>query len=285
MPYRLAAVDRNQHWHAVGHPSLLSQLDPSEIMLVKDGHVQVTQRLDEGRRHICYDLPEGKLQSGSGRTLPAAKVIGWQQTVMAAGVPHNRQHHAGCFGDGLIETGREDLIERLRSYHDVLHRIPRQHLGVYGPNRHEVMAASGVKIDEIMPEYTWVAVYKDGSFLTQRDPSNGRARSSAYIDVTNLAVFALLDRSCKIILVQHMYRGTRLIYRRRNLTRHNVRTGRDAHQVVHMVGWQETIGETNIQHIAYCFEHDRTVLMAGKFNNESLTRPIQQYDFELRTVG
>ena len=110
--------------------------------------------------------------------------------------------------------------------------------------------------------YSWVAVYTDGTrFCRDQD---GVTVSSEQIDRHRLASFILLDENNKPIITQHLDCGQRLIYRRRV----DKRPGR-ADIVCHLIGWQQTVGDTNIQHVAYVFEeYVPRIELAGRFRDD-----------------
>lgn len=116
--------------------------------------------------------------------------------------------------------------------------------------------------------FSWVAVYKDGGLLHQIDPDTGSERSSERIDRAALSSFVLLDHDGSTKLVQHLDPGHFLIYRRRT-----ERDATGATTVVHLVGWRRIIsiggGEPVIcQHVAYAFESDGRVAMAGDWRDD-----------------
>lgn len=94
---------------------------------------------------------------------------------------------------------------------------------------------------------SWKAIYSDGTSLSQFD-DDGQSVSSEHIDRSKLVSLVLLD-GIRPVLVQNFDPGQRLIYRHRKEQSTNGRTAS-----VYLVGWQETIGDRNIQHISVVFD-------------------------------
>ena len=100
-----------------------------------------------------------------------------------------------------------------------------------------------------------------------------------------LVAFALLNRSARIIYVQHLEPGMRLIYRRRSALQYNPKRGQQMTRVCHLIGWQKEIRGRNVQHIAYCFE-DGPIEMAGRFReNHRFFYSVNLQDFDLLPIG
>ncbi len=108
----------------------------------------------------------------------------------------------------------------------------------------------------------WVAYYNDGTHLCQYD-DDGTENKYADIDRSKLDSFALYDRpATRKLFHLHIEPGQRLIYRRRV---EKIVGGPE--QVCYMIGWQQTVGEQNIQSIAYVFE-DGTIELAGRWRDD-----------------
>lgn len=111
--------------------------------------------------------------------------------------------------------------------------------------------------------FTWAAVYKDGEVFQQFSPDDGSERSSERIDRKRLSSFVLYGHDGKVLFVQNLDPGHRLIYRRRVESV----PGSDT-LVVHLVGWQKNVGGENVQHITYAFEKDGRIILAGKWRDD-----------------
>jgi hypothetical protein len=136
----------------------------------------------------------------------------------------------------------------------------------------------------------WKAIYSDGSFLDQY----GMYGKNGYenIDRTKLVSFAIFDRTWhpdrdfivpligpngeyaetawlvpheKIIYVLNLEPGQKLIYRLLGAKQLLKRTMQEVNQKhFHMIGWQQKIGDKNVQSITYLSE-DGVVVQGGKF--------------------
>ena len=275
MRYRWVAIDTNGGWIpeiAEGRQQNVDKLvgkQLSQFILVdeQNGHV-VTQYFDEGHRLVCYKQPK-------------AHVLGWRQTVHG----RNVQHHAHCRDNGCVETGDATATSLIGRYQRLLQEIPSKHLGVFGTDPARIEAISNLAgVSRPKPEYTWVAIYKDGQVFTQKNPQNGKSRSIAEVSVPKLSAFALLNRQKKVVLVQYMSPGQRLIYRRRTALTQNARTTAASCVSCHLVGWQQDIAGRNVQHVAYCFEDGR-IQMAGNFrDHDQWMRSIQPHPYEFSAV-
>lgn len=106
----------------------------------------------------------------------------------------------------------------------------------------------------------WKAVYTDGTYLDQIEPSGNK---NAYKDIQRdkLKYFELWDKDKRIISLR-FFKGQRLIWRRRTI----LRTGQEK-QVIHLIGKQETVNGKNYQGIIAVFEDGR-VEVAGKFEED-----------------
>ncbi len=106
----------------------------------------------------------------------------------------------------------------------------------------------------------WKAVYTDGTYLDQIEPSGNK---NAYKDIQRdkLKYFELWDKDRRIISLRFS-KGQRLIWRRRTI----LRTGQEK-QVIHLIGKQETVNGKNYQGIIAVFEDGR-VEVAGKFEED-----------------
>lgn len=118
-----------------------------------------------------------------------------------------------------------------------------------------------------MTKVTWVAVYNDGTALAQFD-TTGKEFSSEEIDRRKLKSMLLFFNG-KVVLTQHFEPGQRLIFRRRVAITPGVSPdgSGDTREFVYLLGWQRTVGNENIQHIAYVFETSARIELAGKFDD------------------
>ena len=112
-----------------------------------------------------------------------------------------------------------------------------------------------------MPNYKWIALYGDGSIVKQYNAEREPKEISVDIlNKDNIDTFFINNDNGDVVLAFHLDENQRLIYRRR------VSFGAEE-AVCHLVGWQMTVGETNIQSIVYCFEDGRLEI-AGKFRED-----------------
>ncbi len=115
-----------------------------------------------------------------------------------------------------------------------------------------------------MPAFNWVARYRDGSSLYQKDPETGVESASEHIDRSRVHALELRREDGAPHVVQHFEPGQRLIYRRR--TAMNAVTGEQF--IVHLLGRQETIEGQNVQHISVVFENDGHIECIGRFDEK-----------------
>lgn len=111
--------------------------------------------------------------------------------------------------------------------------------------------------------FTWAAVYQDGEIFHQFNPEDGSERSSERIDRKRLSSLVLYGHDAKVLFVQNLDPGHRLIYRRRM----EAMPG-DEVLTVHLIGWQKTVGGENVQHITYAYEKDNRIIMAGRWQDD-----------------
>lgn len=117
--------------------------------------------------------------------------------------------------------------------------------------------------------YTWKAIYKDNTCLNSKD------FSSEDIDRTKISSFILFNQNGNIVLTLYLDDGQKFIYRQRTFLKSN-----NQKIIYHIVGWQKTIHNENIQSIIYAFE-DGAIHFAGKFKeNHPLFYPIVYTDKE-----
>lgn len=124
--------------------------------------------------------------------------------------------------------------------------------------------------------YGWFAKYKDGTTITQIQ--DGKEVSSDLIDRDKVESFVLFDKSSKrIIIVQHIDPGQKLIYRRR------VEKPTDKKKpirVCHLVGWRKAVKVADLeeisQSIAYCFE-DGKIHLASSFRENGDSDKIESW--------
>lgn len=117
-----------------------------------------------------------------------------------------------------------------------------------------------------MSAFRWVAHYNDGRALYQEKP-DGSKHTYADIERDKLVAFDLWvgDRLIVRVDLRPDRLGDspkRLIWRMRHLMNDK---GRD--DVIHLVGWQRTVGGENVQAICYVFE-DGAVLLSGEWGGE-----------------
>ena len=114
------------------------------------------------------------------------------------------------------------------------------------------------------------AVYTDGTY---KELTKGARYED--IDRSRLASFCLM-KDGKAIFHLVLQQGQRLIWRKRVIV-----TPGGREQVWHLVGWQKTIGDENIQCIAYVKDDDGYVLIAGQWEGEHiLMGGVELMDFE-----
>lgn len=110
--------------------------------------------------------------------------------------------------------------------------------------------------------FTWAALYSDGEIFPQYEHSSGVERSSERVDRSRLRSFMLYGHQGELILTQHYDPGQRMIYRRRTEV-----DSSGGVVVCHLVGWQRTVGDQNVQHVAYVFEADSRIVLGGKWRD------------------
>ena len=111
-----------------------------------------------------------------------------------------------------------------------------------------------------MSEYSWRAIYEDGTFLDEYKEDK-TPNSYWDIDRTRLIIFELFKNG-KSIYRLHLEPEQTLIYRRR------VRAdpGGNVLYVFYMVGWQQKIKGQNVQSIAYIQDDDESpISSAGRW--------------------
>jgi hypothetical protein len=118
----------------------------------------------------------------------------------------------------------------------------------------------------------WVAVYKDGSMITEYD-EEGNNISSEEIDREKIREFKLVDSKGRTVISQEIVPGQCFFYRRRTA----LQTGRDVVEVMHIFGWRfpytSSIAEDGkvtkeyIEHLCVLFESDMHVEL-GCFDAE-----------------
>jgi len=119
----------------------------------------------------------------------------------------------------------------------------------------------------MQPTITWKAVYENNEELPQFD-ENGKENKYTDIDRGRLKTFEILKNN-KPVFCLHLDKGRRLIFRRR--VAKSLLSGEE--RVVYLVGWQQTIREpgnpkdVNTQDIAYIFEDDGHIELAGEWQN------------------
>ncbi len=127
----------------------------------------------------------------------------------------------------------------------------------------------------------WKAIYNDGTELSQYE-EDGTENKYPDIDRSKLASFEIRKAGLvgpnyekdKLLFKMFLEPGRRLIYRRRVLkkmkvggTPTGIKIKKRWNEIVYLVGWQATIGDRNVQDIAYIFE-DEHVELAGRWMKE-----------------
>ena len=121
-----------------------------------------------------------------------------------------------------------------------------------------------------MGPFSWLAVYVDGTTLWQFQ--DGRERSSEEIDRSRLRTLALLTKERVPFYVQHFAPSQRMIYRRRTAMPPD-----GPPQVRHLIGWQQTLGGRNVQHLAtVCDETGRVECVDHWNESHPWFRPIEE---------
>lgn len=109
----------------------------------------------------------------------------------------------------------------------------------------------------------WSATYRSGETLRQVSPDGSTMSYDALPNRDEIVTFDLVDLdSGRKIFTLHLDAGQKLVYRRRTLISPGVRT-----EIVYVVGWRRSIGDVNVQSIAYVFEETGAVEMAGDFRS------------------
>lgn len=113
-----------------------------------------------------------------------------------------------------------------------------------------------------MSELSWVAVYADGDTLPQynRDGTENKYKD---IDRSRLTEFNLYTAEGVLRYALFLDPGQRLIWRRRVSL-----TSQGGRSVIHLIGWQMTVGDQNIQSISYVPEVGQATLSAGRFRED-----------------
>ncbi|KXH76256.1 MAG: hypothetical protein AM326_03080 [Candidatus Thorarchaeota archaeon SMTZ-45] len=101
---------------------------------------------------------------------------------------------------------------------------------------------------EVTPPLTWRATYNDGTVLSQYNP-DGSKNSYNNLDREGLTAFELLNKATgQTIIVIHLDKGKKLIWRMRVA----LRLGYMTKQRVHLIGWQENKILFRIRNFAIC---------------------------------
>lgn len=112
----------------------------------------------------------------------------------------------------------------------------------------------------------WAARYRDGQVINQFQPDGTEISYDNLPRRHDIRSFALWDRDTrKPVLTLHLDPGQRLIYRRRCWQRQGEEK---PHRVVYLVGWRRTLAGESVQAIAYVFEEDGRVELAGRFRED-----------------
>lgn len=108
----------------------------------------------------------------------------------------------------------------------------------------------------------WAAKYHNKTTIAQYD-KDGIPISTESLPREGLRVFMLIDQYHRAAFVQELRPGQQFIYRRRTA----LKTGEDVIEVIHIVGWQQKIGDETIRHIAFIYESDMHIEM-GDFRKD-----------------
>ena len=110
---------------------------------------------------------------------------------------------------------------------------------------------------------SWKAVYNNGTYLTQY---NENGTENKYTDINRLILSTfLLIKDSKPILIIHLDKNKRLIYRKRvTMTMDNRIT-----RIVHLVGWQENKNGVNIQCLCFVFP-DGHIEVLDRFRKDAI---------------
>jgi len=106
---------------------------------------------------------------------------------------------------------------------------------------------------------SWVAIYNDGSSLSQLSSDGVEVARYDAIDRVRLTHFIILGGDGKPIVVLHLRPGSKLIYRQRVELGFS---GEEKGRVI-LVGWQETRNGANFQSITAVFPDHVEVM--GRF--------------------
>lgn len=110
-------------------------------------------------------------------------------------------------------------------------------------------------------DYTWEAIYSDGTTLTQYN-EKGEKNGFENIDRTKLKAFAIYGNK-KLHFKLHLEPGQKLIYLRRSFINFSSSNGEIKNKSYFlMVGWQENINGKNRQSINYIYD-DGHIEQAG----------------------
>lgn len=111
-----------------------------------------------------------------------------------------------------------------------------------------------------MHDFKWRAVYEDDTTLEQ---FNDDSTENKFLDIdrSRLVQFVLHENGVpKVVL--HLDKDKRLIYRRRTAVSGMTN---QAYEIIHIVGYQETVSGSNVQALHFVFSSDGRVETVDKF--------------------
>ena len=121
-----------------------------------------------------------------------------------------------------------------------------------------------------MSNINWKAIHNDETVVTQRD-----GKKYTDIDRAQLNQFCLYDND-KLVLVVHLDKNKRLIYRRRVAKL----MSKGTEEIIYFAGWQETVNGKNIQQISFLFEDGHIEIVDGFKEKHKWFYPIVFLDEE-----
>lgn len=165
-------------------------------------------------------------------------------------------------------------------------------VNTFGPNGEPIVLTpspqSGPTNRYYSEKLIWAAKYKDNTTIAQYD-KDGTPISTESIPRDGLRVFMLIDQYNRAAFIQELRPGQQFIYRRRTA----LKTGADVIEVIHIVGWQQQIGEEIVRHMSFIYESDMRIEM-GDFRKdmrdgygrvEQWRYPVKEIEADLKVVS
>ena len=122
------------------------------------------------------------------------------------------------------------------------------------PPAPQALQAPPAAFDE---DWTWVAIYDDGTTVCEVDDDGQAVHSLAHVDLARVISFTLLPRRDGLpqaIVTLAPDRGQRLIFTRRRRIVLNPLSGEEvARRTIHLLGWQRTVRGQNLKCVTYWF--------------------------------